>query len=195
MKIYTRSGDTGTTALFGGERVPKSSARVRAYGSVDEANAQLGVARAALRDDELAELLRELQNALFDVGADLATPEGASARERLVPLDAADCGRLESWIDRLDADLPPLRRFVLPGGHPAAAALHVARTVARRAEREVVALAADEPVNPQVVVFLNRLSDLLFVAARVVNARAGVPEAPWAAAARPRPEQADGDEG
>lgn len=195
MKIYTRSGDAGTTALFGGERVSKTSARVRAYGSVDEANAQLGVARAALRDDELDALLRDLQNALFDVGADLATPEGTPARDRLVPIDAAEGERLEGWIDRLDAELPPLRRFVLPGGHPAAAALHVARTVARRAEREVVALAGDEPVNPQVGVFLNRLSDLLFVAARVVNARAGVPEAPWAAAAHPRPGEAGGGEG
>lgn len=193
MKIYTRTGDAGTTALFGGERVAKSSARVRAYGSVDEANAQLGVARAALQDDELDALLRDLQNALFDVGADLATPEGAPARERLVPIDAVDCERLEAWIDRLDAELPPLRRFVLPGGHPAAAALHVARTVARRAEREVVALAEAETVNPQVGVFLNRLSDLLFVAARVVNARAGVAEAPWAAAARPRPDEGAGE--
>ncbi len=188
MRIYTRSGDEGTTALFGGERVSKTSARVRAYGSVDEANAQLGVARAAGVDADLEELLRELQNALFDVGADLATPQGAAARTHLTPIDAADARRLETRIDRLDAELAPLRRFVLPGGSAAAAALHVARTVVRRAERDTVALAEAEPVNPHVAVFLNRLSDLLFVAARVVNLRAGVSEDPWSASSRPRPE-------
>jgi cob(I)alamin adenosyltransferase len=189
MRIYTRGGDAGTTALFGGERVPKASVRVGAYGSVDEANAQLGAARAALEDGELDALLHELQNALFEVGADLATPEGAAARAHLTPLDGADTARLEAWIDRFDAQLPPLRRFVLPGGHPAAAGLHVARTVVRRAEREVVALAEAEAVNEHVVVFLNRLSDLLFVLARLVNARAGVPEAPWSHAGRPRPDE------
>jgi cob(I)alamin adenosyltransferase len=194
MRIYTRGGDAGTTALFGGRRVPKTHPRVGAYGSVDEANALLGTARAALADDELDPLLRELQNALFEVGADLATPEDAAARARLTPLDEADTDRLERTIDRLDGQLEPLRRFVLPGGHPAAASLHVARTVVRRAEREAIALAETEPVNPHVLVFLNRLSDLLFVLARLVNARAGVPEAPWSHAARPRPAgDAEGD--
>jgi cob(I)alamin adenosyltransferase len=195
MRIYTRGGDAGTTALFGGDRVPKTSVRVGAYGSVDEANAQLGAARAALQDGELDAVLRELQNALFEVGADLATPEGAPARAHLTPLDPADAARLEGWIDRFDDQLPPLRRFVLPGGHPAAAALHVGRTVVRRAEREVLALAEAEAVNPHVAVFLNRLSDLLFVLARLVNARAGVPEAPWSHDGRTRPDATGGDAG
>jgi cob(I)alamin adenosyltransferase len=194
MRIYTRGGDAGTTALFGGRRVAKTSLRVGAYGSVDEANALLGAARAALADDELDTLLQELQNTLFEVGADLATPEDTAARARLTPLDEADTLRLERTIDRLDGQLEPLRRFVLPGGHPAAAGLHVARTVVRRAERDAIALAETEPVNPHVLVFLNRLSDLLFVVARLVNARAGVSEAPWSHAARPRPsEGSDGD--
>lgn len=185
MKIYTRTGDAGDTGLFGGERVSKTSARVRAYGSVDEANAQLGVARAALDDAELDALLHALQNDLFDVGADLATKTGGAARERIRPAAASDVARIESWIDRLEGELVPLRQFVLPGGHPAAASLHVARTVVRRAEREVVALAEAEEVNLQAVVYLNRLSDLLFVLARVVNARYGVNEPTWSADARP----------
>ena len=184
MKIYTRTGDAGDTGLFGGERVSKTSARVRAYGSVDEANAHLGVARAALADAEIDTLLNELQNDLFDVGADLATKTDGPAREHIRPAAASDVARLEAWIDRLEAELAPLRQFVLPGGHPAAAALHVARTVVRRAERDVVALAQDEEVNSEAVVYLNRLSDLLFVAARIVNARNGVREPTWSADAR-----------
>ncbi len=184
MKIYTRTGDAGDTGLFGGERVSKTSARVRAYGSVDEANAHLGVARAALHDTELDALLHSLQNDLFDVGADLATKTDGPARGRIRPTAATDVARIETWIDRLDGELAPLRKFVLPGGHPAAASLHVARTVVRRAERDVVALAESEPVNPQAIVYLNRLSDLLFVAARLVNARHGVDEPTWSADAR-----------
>lgn len=186
MKIYTRSGDAGTTALFGGERVPKTSLRVRAYGSVDEANALLGVARTQLDAADLDGLLAELQKALFDVGADLATPSAAEVRAHVHPMDEEDVARLERWIDRLDAEIAPLRHFVLPGGDPAAAQLHVARTVVRRAEREVVALSETEEVNLQAAVYLNRLSDLLFVVARVVNARHGVAEAQWAADGRPR---------
>ncbi len=186
MKIYTRTGDAGTTALFGGDRVTKGSPRVAAFGAVDEANAALGVARTLLEDDELDAMLSELQNALFDVGADLATPPSVTARGHVHPMDEHDVERLEGWIDRFDGEVPPLDHFILPGGHPAAAALHVARTVVRRAEREVVALADIEDVNVQAAVYLNRISDLLFVLARVVNVRAGVTEAPWAALGRPR---------
>lgn len=190
MKIYTRTGDAGDTGLFGGERVSKTSARVGAYGSVDEANAHLGVARAVLDDPELDALLDGLQNDLFDVGADLATKAGAPARERIEPLSPAHVARIEAWIDRLEGELAPLRRFILPGGRPAAATLHVARTVVRRAEREAVALAEAEEANPHAIVYLNRLSDLLFVVARVVNARHGVDEATWSAGARARADDA-----
>ncbi len=188
MKIYTRTGDAGDTGLFGGERVPKTSARVGAYGSVDEANAHLGVARAALDDTkidaEIDALLGTLQSDLFDVGADLATKAGGPARERIRAMSATDVARIEAWIDRLEGELAPLRRFILPGGHLAAATLHVARTVVRRAERDAVALAETEQANRHALVYLNRLSDLLFVLARVVNARHGVDEATWSARAR-----------
>ncbi len=181
MKIYTRTGDTGTTALYGGERVPKDALRVEAYGTVDEANALLGVARAqAGAGSAFDALLGTLQNALFDVGADLATPE-SRYRANITPLTAQDVASLEREIDRLEADLTPLRAFILPGGHPVAATLHHARTVVRRAERHVTALARDEQVNPQVGIYLNRLSDLLFVLARAFNAAAGHDEPLWQA--------------
>lgn len=186
MKIYTRTGDAGTTALFGGERVPKTSHRVGAYGSVDEANAHLGVARTQLDAVDLDRLLDDLQKTLFDVGADLATPNSAPVRDTLRAIDPDDVARLEGWIDRLETELAPLRQFVLPGGDPAAATLHVARSVVRRAEREVIAVADDEEINLHVAVYLNRLSDLLFVLARVVNARHGVAEPLWSADGRPR---------
>ena len=186
MKIYTRTGDEGTTALYGGERVPKDTARVEAYGTVDEANALLGVARTHLiglegsRLGEFDSLLAELQSALFDVGADLATPE-SRYRENIVPLTQADVAGLETQIDRLEADLPELRAFILPGGHPAAASLHHARTVVRRAERRAATVSHTEAINPQVAVYLNRLSDLLFVLARAVNAAAGLQDPEWQA--------------
>ena len=184
MKIYTRTGDEGDTALFGGGRVPKSDARVRAYGTVDEANAVLGVARAALARSEPLDAALDaeivaLQSALFDLGADLATPLDAKARQAVRPIAAQDVSDLEARIDALDAELAPLTSFVLPGGEDAAAALHLARTVVRRAERDTVALAAEAPVNPQALRYLNRLSDLLFTMARAVNARAGRPDVPW----------------
>lgn len=184
MKIYTRSGDAGDTGLFGGERVPKDDLRVCAYGTVDEANAALGVARSALAragdaaraiDGELA----ELQSALFDVGADLATPLGAKARQVVHAVNAADVETLERLIDVHDDELESLRSFVLPAGGEAAAALHLARAVVRRAERDAVTLARHADVNPEVVRYLNRLSDLLFTLARVVNAREGVSDEPW----------------
>ena len=191
MKIYTRTGDEGTTALYGGERVAKDTARVEAYGTVDEANALLGVARAqlgSLEGGDLAPgeftafdaLLARLQSTLFEVGADLATPE-SRYRKNLVPVTEADVTGLETHIDRLEAGLPELRAFILPGGHPAAASLHYARTVVRRAERRTVELSHTEAINPQVTVYLNRLSDLLFVLARAVNAAAGMQDPEWQA--------------
>lgn len=178
MKIYTRTGDAGTTALYGGERVPKDAKRVEAYGTVDEANALLGVARTQLGLKEYDALLARVQRALFDVGADLATPE-SRYRTNIVPLTEADVTGLEHDIDRLEAALPPLHAFILPGGHPAAASLHHARTVVRRAERRVVELSHYETVNPQVTAYLNRSSDFLFVLARAVNAAVGVKDHEW----------------
>jgi cob(I)alamin adenosyltransferase len=175
-KIYTRTGDAGTTALGTGERVPKQSARITAYGTVDETNACIGVARVSLAGahPEIEALLGRIQNDLFDLGADLTAPEreGGKQRERLRVTDA-QVKRLEDEIDALNAELKPLRSFVLPGGSAAAAALHVARTVCRRAERCVVELAsqANEHVSPTALKYINRLSDLLFVASRYVNDR------------------------
>jgi len=191
MKIYTRTGDQGETGLFGGGRVAKDDLRVQAYGSVDEANAALGVARAALRRQggaaaALDEDLEALQGALFDLGADLATPLDARARQALRPVAAADVEALERRIDALDDELEPLGTFILPGGSDAAAALHVARSVARRAERDTVALARVAEVNPEALRYLNRLSDLLFTLARAVNARSGVPDAGWGRGGRER---------
>lgn len=176
MKIYTKTGDAGQTGLFGGQRVSKDSLRVHAYGTADECNAAVGVARAAGVDAELDELLAQVQNQLFVVGADLATP-GESAN--IPRVGEAEVTFLEGWIDRLEASLEPLRQFILPGGTPGAAQLHLARTTCRRAERWAVSLAQEEAINPQVLTYLNRLSDLLFVAARAANARAGSPDVPW----------------
>lgn len=178
-RIYTKTGDTGETALGDGSRVAKDHPRVAAYGSVDELNAVLGLLVAAQAELPEAELLRGIQNDLFDVGADLCVPPQASeqegARLRVKPGQAE---RLEKAIDRLNANLAPLTSFVLPGGTPAAAWCHLARTVCRRAERDVVTLARQETVNPQVVIYLNRLSDLLFVLARVYN-HAGKDDVLW----------------
>jgi cob(I)alamin adenosyltransferase len=175
-KIYTRTGDAGTTALGTGERVPKHSARIAAYGTVDETNASIGVARLHVRDEhaDVDAMLGRIQNDLFDVGADLTMPErGAKrARERL-RVSEVQVKRLEDEIDAMNGELSPLRSFVLPGGSPAAAALHVARTVCRRAERAMVELAAQpgEDVAAPALRYINRLSDHLFVASRYVNAR------------------------
>lgn len=186
MKIYTRTGDQGTTALFGGERVPKTHARIRAYGTVDETNSYLGLARAHLSNlDETAAVDRILavaQRDLFVLGADLATPPGSRAKAPRITSEHVE--RLEQEIDRLENDLEPLKRFILPGGSPAGATLHIARTVCRRAERLLLEAAADDDVSPQAAVYLNRLSDLLFVAARWTNMREGVPESQWDPTAR-----------
>jgi cob(I)alamin adenosyltransferase len=169
-RIYTRTGDDGTTALGDGARVPKHHLRIAAYGTVDEASSAIGLALAHGAPEELVSRLRAVQNDLFDVGADLCVPGEGGAKLRLT---ASYVTRLEGWIDELNARLAPLSSFVLPGGRPAAAWLHVARTVTRRAERLVTELAAlpEEAgrVNPEVVRYLNRASDLLFVMARVAN--------------------------
>lgn len=173
-KIYTRTGDDGTTALGTGERVSKSAQRVIVYGTVDETNAMIGLARAHLLQAyaEVDAKLARVQNDLFDLGADLCVPERNAGRARsALRISEAQVARLEHDIDELNAELDPLRSFVLPGGSAAAAALHVARTVCRRAEREMIALAADpgEPVGTAARKYINRLSDFLFVASRYVN--------------------------
>ena len=178
MKIYTRTGDDGTTGLLGKARVPKHDARVEAYGSVDELNAVLGLAHAQDGAKVFGDILPGFQATLFQVGAELATLD-ADMLARLARVGAADVTALEREIDRFESELAPLTQFVLPGGAPLAAALHHARTVCRRAERRVTALAAREPVSPHVVHWLNRLADLLFVMARLANARAGVPDRTW----------------
>ena len=180
VAIYTRSGDQGETGLFGGGRVPKDAPRVEAYGEVDELNAVLGVARAAGLPDDLDALTGRIQSQLFELGADLATPPDSAAREsRVVRLGSDSATELEVEIDRCEEQLEPLQTFILPGGDPAGAALHLARTVCRRAERRTIALARTDPVGDAVVPYLNRLSDLLFVMARLANTRAGKREQPW----------------
>jgi cob(I)alamin adenosyltransferase len=182
MRIYTRTGDSGETGLFGGQRVAKDALRVEAYGAVDELNAAMGVARARPGDESVGDLLADLQVDLLVLGADLATPteQGTRVGAREVRrMQERQVQRLEHEIDALDAALPPLDRFILPGGSERGALLHLARTVCRRAERRVVALARVESVNPEAVRYLNRLSDLLFVLARSVNQQAGIPELPW----------------
>ena len=178
-RIATRSGDDGSSALATGERRPKSDLRFEAIGTVDELNAHVGLAR--VMSDALpagvAEMLARIQNDLFDLGADLAVPEKPDERRRL-RIGVAHVERLDQEMEALNADLPPLSSFVLPGGTPAAAALHLCRTVARRAERVLVALGAREPVNPEAIRFVNRVSDLFFVAARVAN-DAGARDVLW----------------
>lgn len=169
-KIYTRTGDGGTAGLVDGSRVSKSSVRIAAIGDVDEANAVLGVAIATLEDEGLANQLRGIQNELFDLGADIATPGDVEGALRIVP---SQVERLEREIDRMNEDLEPLTSFILPGGSPDVAALHLTRTVVRRAERSAVTLAEKEQLNPDALAYLNRLSDHLFVAARHLAAKRG----------------------
>lgn len=178
MRIYTRTGDDGTTGLLGKDRVPKHDLRVEAYGSVDEFNATLGMVLTHDTQGGFSPLVERLQVACFQVGAELATVD-AAMRERLVRITDDDVTALEREIDRLEAELPPLTRFVLPGGTPLAAALHLARTICRRAERRVTALASVEPVDERIVHWLNRTADLLFVMARVANRRAGLEDRTW----------------
>jgi cob(I)alamin adenosyltransferase len=189
MKIYTKTGDGGETSLFDNTRVSKADPRVDAYGEVDELNACLGAARAALEErgkasalpwaQDIAGALEAIQKDLFALGARLADPSARIAeRVTKAAITSADVARLEITIDRLEEELPPLRRFILPGGGLAGALLHLARTVCRRAERRVIALGPDAS-DPLLIVYLNRLSDLLFVMARAANHRASVPETEW----------------
>lgn len=171
MKIYTRTGDRGETSLFGGARVPKNDPRIDAYGTIDELNSHLGVVLAMDRDTQLLAVQRDL----FEIGAHLASP-GTS---RFTGVPASRIEDLERSIDVMEAALTPLKSFILPGGSPAAAQLHVARTVCRRAERLVVALHDDDPATQSSIAYLNRLSDYLFVAARFANFKAGVEDVPW----------------
>jgi cob(I)alamin adenosyltransferase len=177
MKIYTRTGDKGDTSLFGGQRVPKDAQRIEAYGTVDELNSVLGIVRADSRDPQIDEVLEHVQNSLFDLGADLATPRSLNRTiKRIAPKDTA---ALEKYIDLLEPKLKALRSFVLPGGSPVAARLHFSRTICRRAERVIVRLSRNEDIGDEIMIYLNRLSDLLFVLARYANRVADVPETKW----------------
>jgi cob(I)alamin adenosyltransferase len=181
MKIYTRTGDQGDTGLFGGGRVAKDHPRVAAYGEVDELNSTLGVVRAAAGGKFFDELLQSIQRDLFSIGGHLATPDPERVKKTLekAELSPARVSEFERIMDQADTELPPLRAFILPAGTSVAAALHLARTVCRRAERSVVQLAHSDPVPELFLVYLNRLSDLLFTLARLANLRAGVSDVTW----------------
>ena len=178
-RMYTRTGDRGETGLFSGERVPKDSLRVEAYGTVDELSSWIGYTRSLIEGEEIDTLLERIQEDLFLVGAELATRQKESSLQK-IRVTQAMVDHLEEDIDKLDAELPPLSTFIVPDGTSAAAALHVARTIARRAERRTVTLASNEKLNPALVQYLNRSSSLLFVLARVVKKRAGIEEKKWA---------------
>jgi len=177
MKIYTRTGDRGDTGLFGGPRVSKSNRRIAAYGTVDELNAALGLARCEPLAQPLDAVLVRLQHELFQIGAELATPDPAARGTDLI--DEESIRWQEQTIDRYDADLPPLGQFILPGGTRVAALLHLARVFCRRAERDIVALASEETIRQELIAYVNRLSDLLFVLARWANHAAGVEDISW----------------
>jgi cob(I)alamin adenosyltransferase len=179
MKIYTKTGDDGQTGLFGGSRVRKDDARVEAYGSVDETNAALGVAATQTRSEEVTAALAHIQADLFSLGAELACDPEHRVKLRMSFIDEASIAELEQTIDALDARLDPLQNFVLPGGTPAAALLHQARTVCRRAERRVLSVAKTARLRRELIIYLNRLGDLLFVMARFENHAAGAGEIPW----------------
>lgn len=190
MKIYTRTGDEGETALFGGGRVPKTHERVEAYGTVDELNAFLGRAIGVVEHPTAGERLREVQHDLFTLGAYLATPPAREGRVRpqLPPFPEGRIAEMEGWMDEAEGELPPLRAFVLPGGSAGAAELHICRTVCRRAERQVVALGTEAPEALLFIRYLNRLSDLLFTLARLENHHSGVGDVEW----RKEPEGGEG---
>ena len=177
MKIYTKTGDQGDTGLFGGPRVRKDHLRIEAYGSVDELNAVLGLVRSEIPPEEIDSLLKSIQNSLFNLGAELASPD--PARTGVAVVGPAQVQTLERAIDLFEGRLPPLKNFILPGGCRAAAQMHLARTVCRRAERRLVALAAAESISGELIVYLNRLSDLLFVLARELNRASGQGDVPW----------------
>jgi len=182
MKIYTKTGDSGETGLFGGPRVGKDAPRIAAYGDIDELNAVIGLARSLLPPREIDALLERVQHHLFDLGAELATPDPAKHGTHL--LGPAEIAALEEAIDEMEGTLPPLRQFILPGGAPIAAQLHVARCVCRRAERSIVALSHIDAVSATVLMYINRLSDFLFVMARFANQGSGTADVPWTKADR-----------
>ncbi len=179
MKIYTRTGDKGQTALFGGRRVAKHDARIEAYGTVDELNSHIGITLTFAMPDELRRELTNISALLFSLGSDLATPLSPPPKYAIPRIQAEQAAALESSIDAMEQELAPLKSFILPGGTPAAAQLHLARTVCRRAERCVTELSEREEINSEVQVYLNRLSDYLFVAARLANKHAGIEDRPW----------------
>jgi cob(I)alamin adenosyltransferase len=178
-RVYTKTGDDGTTGLGSGARIAKDSPRIEAYGTVDELNSQIGVALAAGVQDPVASALRTIQNELFHLGSDLCIPEEDKKRTPVPRIEERHVLALETLMDRLSKELSPLENFILPGGSPAAAALHVARTVCRRAERRVLSLSRREPIGAQVIPYLNRLSDALFVMARYENKRSGSADTLW----------------
>lgn len=189
MKLYTRTGDDGTTGLFGGHRVSKDHPRVGAYGTVDELNACLGLAAAACDTDrplhaELLAVFAQLQSRLFDIGADLATPSGDRHEGKITRITDEHVREVERWIDTIDGGNKPMKSFIMPGGTELAARLHMARTVCRRAERVMIALNHTEPVSEGAIVYINRVSDLLFAMARRVNVDAGVADVPWVPAGK-----------
>ena len=179
FKIYTKTGDKGETALFGGKRLPKSDPRIEAYGTVDELNSWMGLLGAAMEPAEQKSQLQEIQNRLFTIGSMLAADP--SKQLNIPTLSESHIHFLEGAIDAMEQTLPPLKSFILPGGHPLVAQCHIARCVCRRAERRVVALSAAEAVSPLVVQYLNRLSDYLFVLSRFIGQGLGAPEIPWTA--------------
>lgn len=184
-KIYTRSGDKGETSLFTGQRVPKNDPLIEALGSVDECNTAIGLSLSHLPEEEKFNQLKEqliiIQHALFDLGAAIATPRTRAEQDKInkTRFDEEEIELLEQWIDQMDAELPKLRTFILPGGHPSGASLHLARSVCRRAERQVIPLNHHEDVSDKITCYLNRLSDYLFIASRWTNHLVGVPETPW----------------
>lgn len=187
MKLYTRTGDDGSTGLFGGARIDKDDPRVDAYGTVDELNATIGFARCACEFDELSLILDAVQPRLFDLGADLCTPPDSPHADKIARFDQRHVDELERFIDTTCAPLAPMKHFVLPGGTELAARLHLARTICRRAERLAVALERAEPTHVYNIRYLNRLSDLLFAMSRRANQLAGVDDVPWTPDAPPEP--------
>lgn len=178
MKLYTKTGDDGSTGLFGGDRVPKNDPRVTAYGEVDELNAVIGMVIASCDDEKTNRNLQQIQSELFTLGAQLATPEHQKSS---TTIQDKHIKQLEEWIDEAVAEVEPMKNFILPGGTVTAAGLHLARTVCRRAERATITLSQQQSVDPQTIIYLNRLSDLLFAQARDANKRDGVEDIPWIA--------------
>jgi cob(I)alamin adenosyltransferase len=180
MNIYTKTGDDGTTGLFGGRRVGKDEIRLHAYGTIDELNSSLGAALCEAGDERTKEIVISLQHLLFTTGADLATPlEAVSAGKTIARIASSDVTGVEALIDEISAAVPPLKNFILPGGTKCASQLHVARTVCRRAERYIAALMKQEQVKDELLIFVNRISDLLFVLARYENFKSGIPDTTW----------------